>query len=60
MENENRILPPQGYPLFGFMPEGTRKAGLSEAKVRKCPVDLSPNVSKKPLVGATIGRPQIL
>ena len=39
---ELRTMPPSAYPgvyFFWFMPEGTRKGGLSEAKVRKCPVD---------------------
>ena len=109
-----------GHPLFGFPPEGTRKAGSGTAGVKNSPVDCfsgrgrvppfpdasrrdvdgngeplfppfghllllvyarrdskgrpersegtkvssghfrSPSVSKKPLVGATIGRPQIL
>ena len=31
--------PHKGICFFWFMPEGTRKGGLSEAKVRKCPVD---------------------
>ena len=36
---KRRTTPHKGICFFWFMPEGTRKGGLSEAKVRKCPVD---------------------